>query len=121
MAAYQNVHRRPVLLSSLVKGYFDPRLDLQNVLPPSEQAYLDSEARYLVVHLDLHAESKRVLTGDPHQRLWLKARKQVWEPLRRSAENTAARLARIWGKPAYSDDAIQVWDLQTVRAQRGNP
>lgn len=115
-AAYQNVHRRPLLLGSLVEGYHDPRLTLANVLRPTAQEFLASRASHVVVHLDLRREASRVITADPHHSTWLKARRQVWAPLRRSGRNTAARLTREWGAPAYADESILVWDLDAVRA-----
>lgn len=120
LAAYQNVHRKRVLLSGVVAGLHDPRIDLRNLLEPTPAAFLDSGAQYAVVHLDLRSEAQYVVSPDPHHALWLKAIGPLWEPLRRSGQNTAARLEREWGPAFHADERIAVWDLDAVRAERAD-
>ena len=117
-AAYQGVHGRRVLVSSLADIHHDPRVDLQNLLAPLPEEFVASEARFVVVHFDLRREAAHVVSPDPHFATWLRARGPLWEPLRRSGGNMAARLERRWGEPFYRDEQIAVWDLDAVRAER---
>jgi hypothetical protein len=120
LAAYQSVHRKRVLLSSIISGLHDPRIDLANLLAPTPDEFLASGAHYAVVHLDLRAEAQNVVSADPHHELWLEAVGPLWEPLRRSGQNTEKRLERAWGAPLHRDERVAVWDLRAVRAERAH-
>ena len=97
------------------------RIALRNRAEPTVEGFLASRARYLVVHLNLRAEANRLLSSDPHQRYWLRAGKQLWEPIRRAAKLMSMRLETSWGAPSYQDDMIRVWDLDLVREQQRQP
>ena len=59
---YQEIHRRPVLLSTPGARVFAPgRTVLRTLLPPTEEAFLASGARYLVVHSKPAWEEDRLL------------------------------------------------------------
>jgi hypothetical protein len=120
LSAYQSVHQKRVLVSSVISGHHDPRIELRNLVEPTTADFLDSGARYVVVHLDLRSEAEHVVSPDPHHATWLKAIAPLWKPLRSSGRNTAARLERELGPAFYQDQKIAVWDLDAARAERSD-
>lgn len=117
--AYQRIHGRPVRVSSVIDRRDETRLALRNRVEPSPDSILGSPARYIVVHLDLHSETRRIESSDPHLSKWLGARKQLWAPLRRAGNAMALELRLAWGPPSYDDGVIEVWDLDAVRGAKG--
>ena len=115
--AYQRVHRQPVYVSSVIDRSDEPRLALRNRVEPRPEAMLASPARYVVVHLDLESEARRLASSDPNFEKWLLARDKLWIPLRRAGTSMSDRLSRAFGPPEYIDSTIAVWDLDTVREQ----
>ena len=115
--AYQQQHGLGVIVSSVLDRSGEARLALRNRAEPTPAGFLASPARYLVVHNNLRTESSRVVSSDMHHRTWLRAREQLWEPLRRAAKVMSRRLERKWGPPSYDDDMIRVWDLDLVRSR----
>ncbi|MCZ6782885.1 MAG: hypothetical protein O7G30_06200 [Proteobacteria bacterium] len=118
--AYQRVHRRPLRVGSLNRLHEDPRLGLRNTLPAHPEDFLESGARYVVVHTDLKAEEARVRT-----RKFLFAERlieldELWRVLRAGGARMSVRLEEAWGPPVYVDDAIRVWDLERVRRDAGH-
>ena len=99
----------------------EKRIALQNRAEPTAEGFLASRARYLVVHVNLLTEASRVLSSDPHHRKWLKARQELWEPLRRAAKLMTAELQRQWGPPSYIDSVLRVWDLDLIRGRARDP
>ena len=115
--AYQRVHRHPLRVASLNRLHADPRLALRNTLPFEPGRFLDSGARYVVVHTDLRAEEARVETSK--MLFWerLEGSPALWSALRSGGLRMAERLADAWGAPVYADGAIRVWDLARVRRE----
>jgi hypothetical protein len=113
--AYQQVHGGPVLVASIIDRTNENRIALRNHIEPTPSGFLESRANYLVVHLDLRSESSRLETSSIHHRQWLRAEAELWAPLRRAGRSMASRLYSLWGTPAYSDQSLQVWDLNAVR------
>jgi hypothetical protein len=117
---YQDVHGQEVLVASPWPWYQDKRMDMKNVIKPDPKSFLNSRARYLVVHLDLKSEEKRVLSSpvrfseraDQGNTQFLQ---KSWELLQKSGTNMAQRLYDEWGSPLFSDATIAVWDLDRIR------
>jgi hypothetical protein len=121
--AYQRTHGLNVVVSSVIDRSSETRIALRNRVEPTAERFLASRARYLVVHKNLRIEASRLVSGDIHLRYWLRARKELWDPLRRAAETMSNKLVRTWGPPSYEDVSIRVWDLDLVRRdayKRGN-
>jgi hypothetical protein len=119
--AYQHVHGLDVIVSSVIDRADDRRLALRNRAEPTPEGFLSSRARYLIVHIDLLAEAGRVTSSDIHLRKWLRAKKELWLPLRRAGTAMSSELERRWGAPIYRDAALRVWDLEVVRARSRSP
>ncbi len=119
--AYQHIHGLRVIVSGVIDRSSEDRISLRNRAQPTLVGFLASPARYLVVHLNLRAEADQLVSSDPHQRYWLHAGKQLWEPIRRAAKLMSMRLETSWGAPSYQDDMIRVWDLDLVREQQRHP
>ena len=88
---------------------------------PTARGFLDSPARYLVIHKDLRVEAGKISSGDIHLHYWLGAEDTLWEPLRRAATVLSAELERAWGPPSYEDAALRVWDLDQIRGRGRGP
>jgi len=112
--AEQAVHGRRVLVSAPRDLPRDPRIVFRNEVPPEPAAFLASPARTVIVHLRLPWEEDRVI--DPPGRSARPMRPPLRRALRQDGEDLAGRLAAEWGPPDYADAAVQVWDLQRVRA-----
>jgi len=112
--AEQAIHGQRVLVSAPRDLPRDPRIVFRNEVPPEPAAFLASPARTVIIHLRLPWEEDRVI--DPPGRPARPMRPPLRHALRRDGEELAARLAAEWGPPDYGDAAVQVWDLQRVRA-----
>jgi hypothetical protein len=126
---YQEHHRREVLVTAGEAGLWDralwdPRLAFRNMAPPYPAAMLCTRARYLFLHRELQQEEatvaqnlrRRVGGRDPNRRArW----NRELESLDRQAAELARELTRRWGPPDLTEGAIQVWDLERVRAAAG--
>jgi hypothetical protein len=118
LCLYQQVHRRPVIVSGPQKQLTAPGLALRNFVPPRPEAVCASGARWLAVHLHIAREEDRV--GGPS----LGA--EVRQGLRGQGADLAGQLAARWGPPAYADRDLRVWDLdracgRQVSGRRGQP
>jgi hypothetical protein len=113
--AYQKIHGHPVRVAALAPLLHDPRLALRGVLKPTIANYLASDARWLVVHLDLRREERRVHTSDRNHWMRLEKRPELWSPLIRAGAESARRLAILWGPPDIADDGLHVWNLDRIR------
>ena len=116
--AYHHVHGGPVLVASVIDRSAEDRISLQNHVEPIPARFLESRAHYVVVHLDLRNEARRLKTSNIHHRQWLRAEQELWAPLRRAGLRMANRLREVWGPPVYADESIQVWDLDALRSLR---
>ena len=116
--AYQRIHGQPVLVASIIDRSHEKRLSLENHVEPDPGSILASSARYFIVHLDLHSETRRIESSDPHLGHWLRARRKLWGPLRRAGNVMLLELTRTWGAPVYEDGVIAVWDLDAVRGDK---
>ena len=115
--AYQRVHQQPVYVSSVIDRSDETRLALRNRVEPRPEAMLASSARYVVVHLNLESEARRLNSSDPNFHKWLLARQNLWIPLGRAGASMSSRLNKAFGRPLYIDTTIAVWDLDAVREQ----
>jgi hypothetical protein len=113
--AYQHTHGRDVIVASVIDRSDERRIALRNRAEPTPEGFLASRARYLIVHRDLWTEAGRVTSSDVHLRKWLKAREELWLPLRRAADVMTRKLEGKWGPPIYRDAMLSVWDLDLVR------
>ncbi|MBU0753923.1 MAG: hypothetical protein KJ645_02205 [Planctomycetes bacterium] len=66
-------------------------------------------ARYVVVHLDLAAESENLVGSSP-----VLYRDEMAAQCRQQAEYLTSMLKHSWGPPRYSDEWIQVWDTASL-------
>jgi hypothetical protein len=118
--AYQERHRRPVLVAAREPDLRDPRLRLPLHLAPQPQAFLASPARYLAVHRDAGAEDDAAVQhpcpGRPPRTV---RRPELRAALRANGDEMARWLQREWGPPDYRGGGIWAWDLARVRAGAG--
>ncbi|MHC4944992.1 MAG: hypothetical protein ACYTG7_18410 [Planctomycetota bacterium] len=107
---YQEVHGRSVVVSPFLWSLQDPKLRFRNMCRADPQAFLASRADYVVVHLDLPSESKRLSGG-----LHMPFAPNETQTMRKEAARIANRLGKEWGEPCFQDDAIRAWDMKKVR------
>jgi len=115
---YWAVHRRPMRIGPPSPGLDAARVGLRSIVADDPQRLLESEAAFLVVHGDWERELGRSLTAgvlQPRAR-WLIERNLAW--MRGDAARLAEQLESSWGPPDARDDAVAIWDLTRVRAQR---
>jgi hypothetical protein len=107
---YQQVHGGRVVVSTPQRMLFRPPLALRNAAAPNPAAFCRSGARYLIVHRNVAREEDRLAPGGRVSEA------QIPGPLRRTLRDSAAsladRLERQWGRPAYADRWLRVWDLR---------
>lgn len=113
--AYQRVHRHRILAAPEDKNFLDPRLALRHFVRPTPEAFLQTDARYVVVHLDLLSEVQRVRSPDARDPEGVIGPPQYWHWTAGLGANMANKLARQWGAPIFADDSIEVWDLEKAR------
>ena len=116
--AYQKHHGQPLYAVAPWKVLYDERLALRRMMVPSIQGYLNSPARWIIVHMDLQQEERRIATSDPNHWMRLDERPTIWRPLKVAAPATVRLLQRAFGPADYQDGVIQVWDLERLRAGR---
>lgn len=116
--AYQKIHGHPVLVATTAEVLADSRLALRRVVKQAAVEYLAADARWLVVHLDMRAEERRVHTSDRNHWMRLERRPELWEPLLAAGAATARHLTERWGPPDVAEDGLRVWDLDRIRAAR---
>jgi hypothetical protein len=115
-SAYQRVHRRPLRLATLNRLHVDSRVRFRNILPPRADSLIDSDVRWVVVHVDVREEELRIETPELQHIERLEQLPELWETLRGAGVRMAARLRDEWGPPIYADDDVRVWDLTLVRS-----
>lgn len=111
--AYQNIHRREVIVSGVNFLTADERVRFRNHIPMSPESFLSSRARFLIVHQDLIEEEERLYSGIKYLKDF--DIKRVGDQMRRSGEVMSVRLQKLWGPPMYRDRFIRVWDLEEAR------
>jgi len=116
--AYQKHHEQPVYVVAPWREIDDERLSLERTFPPRVELYLDSPARWLVVHLDLQQEERRVRTSDRNHWMRLQERPQIWQPLLRAGPTKTRLLERRFGPADHASELLRVWDLDRLRAGR---
>jgi len=116
--AYQKHHGQPVLMAAPWKSLDDERLALRQTLPARVARYLDSHARWLIVHQDLQREERRIRTSDPNHWMRLEDRPRIWRPLQTAGPKTTRLLERRFGEADHRSDQLAVWDLDRLRAGR---
>jgi hypothetical protein len=116
--AYQKHHRQPVYVVAPWKDLDDERLRLERTLAPRVELYLDSPARWLVVHLDLQREERRVRSSDRNHWMRLTERPDIWQPLRVAGPTTTRLLERRFGPADHHSELLRVWDLARLREGR---
>jgi len=115
--AYQDIHGRPVKVSIPGRIWADSRVSLSCLLPGSEDRWLASGARHVVVHLDLVAEERDLEIPDCGEESDPPPA-ALAERLRTTGQSLAARLTALWGPPDKRDQQILVWDLVRVRREQ---
>jgi len=113
--AYQKHHRQTLQVAALAQSMHDDRLALANMVQPRAANYLESDARWLVVHLDLQNEERRVDTSDRNHWMRLETRPAIWEPLLVAGPAAAQALEQRWGPADFAGDGLRVWDLERIR------
>ncbi len=116
--AYQAVHGRALRLGSLNELHGDARVDLRTLLSPTPERLLASDARYVVLHLDLRAEEANVRTREYLHAKRLAELESLWQVLERAGRVLGAELESSWGAPDHEEPGLRVWDLEAVRARR---
>lgn len=116
--AYQKHHGQPVYAVAPWRQLNDDRLRLEQTFMPSTERYLDSPARWLIVHLDLQREERRIRTSDPNHWMRLDERPEIWRPLRTAGSKTTRLLERRFGPADHQSDLLRVWDLDRLRETR---
>jgi hypothetical protein len=111
--AYQNRHRRDLIVSGVRILSADKRIRFRNHVPMNPESFLSSRARYLIVHLDPCLEEEAVIS--PQYRAPLFSNKDFCDRMRRMGTNMSNKLGKLWGVPIYKDRFIRVWDLEQVR------
>ena len=111
--AYQNVHRREVIVSGVNFLSADERVRFRNHIPMSPESFLSSRARFIIVHQDLIRDEEKLYPGLKY--LMDFDIKRVWAQMRRLGADMSDRLQRLWGAPVYRDRFIRVWDLEEAR------
>ena len=107
---YQGLHRREVVVGAVSVLLADRRLAFRNMAPGTPRGFLNSRARWLVVHRDLVKEENGI---PPPQRM----ERRFGFVLPTSARRTIEQLTRKWGEPDESDQRVAVWDLDRVRKE----
>lgn len=114
---YQEHHGREVVVASPRQVLGDSRLGFRNQVRGNAEGFLESRARWLVVHRDL-AEEEALWPESaafPQTEVLLKFR-----PLfEHAGPAMIRRLRRTWGKPDHADRRVVVWDLERVRREGG--
>jgi hypothetical protein len=113
--AYQRVHRHPLRMATLNRLHDDERVRFRNILPPWPDVILESDVRFVVVHVDVREEELRVDTPELRHGERLEKLPELWQTLRGAGVRMAARIQKSWGPPIYSDDDIRVWDVDQIR------
>lgn len=114
----QEVHRRPLYLAPMQKMLWDPRLDVERLVPGRPRDFLRSPARWLVVYLDRGALEDRVIGDHRSPRRGWKLRGREWDWMRREGRVMSSRLRELWGAPDLADGVIEAWDLERLRGER---
>lgn len=113
--AYQEHHRRAVVVANSEPLARDPRVALQRYVLAEPAALLASGGRYAILHLDLELEERtaRAARGRPDE---TRPHPKVWRALRREARRARQQLDAAWGPADYDDGVVVVWDLARVRS-----
>lgn len=119
--AYQDHHRRDVLLSVALPLLADRRSRLATLVSPRPDRILSSGARYLVVHLDLGAEERSLGIPPSYHPPWTERTDFLAERYRKRARSLTGIYERLWGPPDLVDrePQLRIWDLERVRRERG--
>ncbi len=114
---YQEGHGRDVIAGASLDWIADPRIGFRTVVAASPEAFVASDARFVLVHLDYPAEEARVerLLWPPRAGL----RPAVGEHLRRLGRRLAGTLRTRWGPPDFTDGTVLLWDLERIRSTAG--
>lgn len=111
--AYQDIHGQRVHVAPFSNSIIDPRLDFENMKPPSPEHLLKSRAKFLAIHSDISNELKR-LEGE--RKIWM-GRERA-----KSARHKARKLIKLlkeqWKVPDYEDKDMVVWDMNKIRETR---
>ena len=113
--AYQDHHRREVMVISRDPAVAAAAVRLARVLPAEESHWLSSDARYLIVHLDLAGEEAGLEVAECARRAGPMP-PAVRRRLAARGATLAGRLGKRWGSPDWEDAGFVVWDLERVRA-----
>ena len=114
--AYQEIHGRTVIGVTGEPALIHRSTSFEHVLRPSPAGYVDSEARWLVLHYDWAREDGRVplKTRVPRAAERPEARR-VWRQLRRQAAAYGRQIERVLGPPVLKDPHRALWDLEAIR------
>lgn len=121
LAAYQDVHRRAVVLAVPVAELGEARLGLRNHVPPRPEEILATRARFLVAHRDLGAEERAVPVPPGRKDPWRAREENLSRRFQAIAPGQIAAWTELWGPPAWDDGRAVVWDLDRVRADPARP
>lgn len=118
--AYQDHHRRDVLLSVASPLLADRRSQLATLVSPRPDRVLSSGARYLVLHLDLGAEERSLEIPPSYHPPWTQRTDTLAERYRKRARSLIEVYERLWGPPDLvgGEPQLRVWDLERVRRER---
>ncbi|MFP3941165.1 MAG: hypothetical protein ACLF0P_12715 [Thermoanaerobaculia bacterium] len=112
------VHGQRVIVAAVESDlphprFADPRLALRTLSPLEPVAFLESRARFLVVHLDRGRFNALARSSSGHPR-----RPSGFDRvLAEEGRHLARRLEQTWGEPHLSGGSVRVWDLALVRAR----
>jgi hypothetical protein len=81
-SAYQRVHRHPLRMATLNRHHVDPRVQFRNILPPFADSLIESDVRWVVVHVDVREEELGIETPELQHIERLEQLPELWETLR---------------------------------------
>ncbi len=116
--AYQKVHRREIRVGSLNRRHSEDTVAFLNMIEPTPEAFLASDAHYLVLHTDIRSEADHLQSSDIYHQVRLTQLPQLWSALRSGAGLMEERLVARWGAPMLAEGPIRVWDLEALRRRR---
>lgn len=111
----QRVHRRPVIASVPDGPLSNSQFFARTNLPPRPARWLESNAKWLVVHRDLIGEELALANLLDPGRSTSRFDARFQSSFLAQSELLISNLTAQWGYPDLEDDQVLAWDLDRVR------